>query len=358
MPFIGGGGVEKNLYLIANYLDKKTKNLFICTISKNKKKKFSKNIKFISPQKKISENLNIRVKYFVCLILLFVFLIRNKNSVVISFQANIYCIILCKLLNIKIIVRSNSSPYGWYHNYIKKLIYKSIISLADKVIVNSLDFKMQMTNMFNIKVVSIYNPLNIDQILKKAKIAKKESFFKPDNNCLKILNIGRLTEQKDQITILKAANILKKKINFKLIIVGNGIEKNNLEKYITKNKLNKIVKIKNFLSNPFGLIKQSDIFVLSSKYEGLPNVLLEAASLKKFIISTKCPTGPREILQNGKGGLFFKIGNPDDLAKKILFYLKHKKKMNSKINSSFRNLKNYDFKKNMDKYVSLIESII
>ena len=68
------------------------------------------------------------------------------------------------------------------------------------------------------------------------------------------------------------------------------------------------------------------MFVLSSKFEGLPNVLLESITLGKFIISSDCPTGPREILSSGKGGLLFKTNNEIDLKNKILFYLNNKKK--------------------------------
>ena len=64
-----------------------------------------------------------------------------------------------------------------------------------------------------------------------------------------------------------------------------------------------------YTNNPFPYIKQADIFVLSSLFEGLPNVLLEAILLKNFIISSNCKTGPKEILDYGKGGLLFKIGN-------------------------------------------------
>ena len=102
------------------------------------------------------------LKYLICLFILFKFLLKNKNSVVFAFQANIYCIILCKLLNIRIIVRSNSSPSGWYHNIFKKILYKKIISLADKVIVNSLEFKKQMEKQFHINLKCIFNPLNIN----------------------------------------------------------------------------------------------------------------------------------------------------------------------------------------------------
>ena len=105
-------------------------------------------------------------------------------------------------------------------------------------------------------------------------------------------------------------------------------------------------------------MKQSDIFILSSKYEGLPNVLLEAAALKRFIISTNCPTGPREILVNGKGGLFFRTEDHIDLANKILFYSKNKKKLNQKIQISYQNLKMFNYKKNLKKYFLIIQSVI
>ncbi len=169
MPFIGGGGVEKNLFLISNFLSKKVNNLKICTISNKFQKKFSNKIKFIYPKKKYPRNINIRIKYIICLFELFNYLKNNRNSVVLSFQANIYCILVCKLLGIKVIVRSNSSPSGWYHNYFKKFIYKKIISLADKVVVNSFDFRKQMEDKFNIKVKTIFNPLNLEEIKKKSK---------------------------------------------------------------------------------------------------------------------------------------------------------------------------------------------
>jgi len=111
MPFIGGGGVEKNLILISNYVSKKLDNIYICTSSKKYKKKFNSKIKFLTPKKNLS-NVSIRLQYLYCLFLLFFFILKNKNSIVFCFQANVYCVILCKFLNIKIIVRSNSSPSG------------------------------------------------------------------------------------------------------------------------------------------------------------------------------------------------------------------------------------------------------
>tara|TARA_Y100000590_G_C15717085_1_gene1012240 strand:- start:1963 stop:3036 length:1074 start_codon:yes stop_codon:yes gene_type:complete len=356
MPLILGGGVEKNLHIISNYFADKFNNLYICTANKKDKNIYNKKIKFIKPKNKVYEDSNVWINYLIALYSLFKFLKNNKNSVVFSFQANVYCILLCKLLNVKVVVRSNTSPSGWKHNIIKRIVYKTIIKLADGVIVNSIHFKKQMNTMFNISATCIYNPLNYREIVKLSKKKYKFKFFK-NKKYLKIINIGRFTEQKDQITIIKAIKILRKKINCKLIIMGRGKEENNLKKYIYENKLNENVKIIKFLKNPYSLLKQSDLFVLSSKYEGLPNVLLEAITMGKFIISTNCPTGPKEILLNGKGGLFFKIGDHIDLSKKIIFYFNNKKKMRKKIKLAKKNLYKFNYKKNLFKYYKLINNI-
>ena len=128
--------------------------------------------------------------------------------------------------------------------------------------------------------------------------------------------------------------------------------------YILKYKLNKEVKIIKFQNNPYNFLKKADILILSSKYEGLPNVLLEAAVLKKFIISTKCPTGPKEILQNGKGGIFFKVGDYVDLTNKIKFYLNNKRKLNKKILYSYNKLNRFDYTNNLNKYFYLINKFM
>lgn len=356
MPFIGGGGVEKNLFILSNFFSSKFDNVFVCTFSNKYKKKFNKKINFLIPKLNWSENVFLRIKYILCLFVLFKFLYKNKNVLVFSFQANIYCILLCKFLNVKIISRSNSSPSGWYHNSLKKFLYKKIISFADVVVVNSIEFKKQMADKFNIKVKCIYNPLNIRDILHKSKMKEKEKFFLTKEKYLKIINLGRFTEQKDQITILKAANLLKKKIKFKLLIVGRGSEEKKLKDYIRQKNLEKFVKIKCFVENPYPLIKSADIMVLSSKYEGLPNVLLEALALNKFVISTNCPTGPNEILLNGKGGFLFKIGDYKDLSNKVIYFVKNKSKSKKLLNFAKKNLHRFNYKSNLDKYYSLVRS--
>ena len=114
----------------------------------------------------------------------------------------------------------------------------------------------------------------------------------------------------------------------------------------------------NFLTNPYPFLKQADVFILSSNYEGLPNVLLEAQCFKKIIISTKCPTGPKEILMNGKAGIFFKMNDNKDLSKKIIYVYKNKNKFNNMIKIGYDNLYRFDGKKNLNMYYKVISKYI
>ena len=355
MPSIEGGGVEKNLFIISSYLVDKIKDISLITISNSFKHKFNKKIRFISLEGDFWDKVGRKKKFFLSLFILFFKIIKDRNLLVLCFQGNIYCTLLCKLLGIKIIVRSNSAPDGWSKNIIKHFLFKYIFSFADRIIVNSYEFKKKFKDKFNLKTICIYNPLNKKDIIKESKIKHKIPFSKKKLN---IINIGRFTDQKDQITLLKAVNEIKKKIKFRLIIIGRGKEKNNLVSYIKRNNLSKNIKLINFLDSPFNLIRSSDLFILTSIYEGLPNVLLEAQTLKKFIISSNCPTGPKEILLNGKAGYLFKPRNYKKLANLITSYVKNRKKLSKKIRIGYNNLDRFDFEKNLKKYLNIINSLL
>ena len=355
IPSIEGGGVEKNLFIISNYLKDKINNISVISVSNKFKNKFNHKIKFVSPKADFWDSIGRRKKFFVGLFLLFLEILKDRNILVFSFQGNVYCTLLCKLLGIKVIVRSNSAPDGWSQNRFKYLIFKYVLRSADKVIVNSLEFKKKFKTKFKIHAECIYNPLNKKEIIKKSKIKSKIKF---DKKKLKLINVGRYADQKDQLTLLKAVNKIKDKINFNLLLVGRGVEKDNLIKYINENNLSKQVKLIDFQNNPFNLIKSSGVFILTSLYEGLPNVLLESQVLKKFIISSDCPTGPREILLNGKAGFLFNVGDHTELSNLILHYSKNKKLLSKKISIGYKNLSRFDYSRNLKKYLSIIRDSI
>lgn len=354
IPSIENGGVEKNFYIIANYLEKKHKLIQLITTKKIKRGVF-KNIKTINPLINLENLQGRKIKYLFCILILIKKILFNKNYLVFAFQANLYCIIVCKLLGIKVITRSNSSPEGWSKNPIKFYLYKKISSFADKIIVNSIEFKKEFKRKFSVDTKCILNPLDKKEILTKSKIKVKKIFSK---NKLKLITVGRLVDQKNQITILKALNKIKEQIDFELIIIGKGNLKNILIEYINKNNLERYIKILNFKKNPYPYIKQSEIFLLSSKFEGLPNVLLEAQVLKKYIVSSNCPTGPKEILLDGRAGDLFKIKDHNNLANLILKYKKNKSKNFQKIKLGYNNLNRYDIIKNLQEYDKTISQYL
>ena len=100
-----------------------------------------------------------------------------------------------------------------------KKIFEVGLRLADKILVNSIEFKKDLKKEFNINAICIYNPLNKDEILDKSK--KSGKIF-TSNKKLRILNVGRFTDQKDQLTLLKSLNNLKDDIEFEACIIGKG----------------------------------------------------------------------------------------------------------------------------------------
>ena len=354
MPTMEIGGVEKNLINISNYLVTKFDKISLITISNKFKYKFNNKIKLISLGSKFWNSIGKRKKYILCLFILLKQIFKNRNIIVLCFQGNIYCTLLCKLFGVKIIVRSNTSPDGWSSNLFKFICYRYILGLADKIIVNSLEFKKKLKSIFNINAICIYNPLDIKDVIKRSKINQNIKF---DKNKLNLINVGRLVDQKDQMTLLKAVNRIKHQIDFDLIIVGDGNKKKELLDFIKKNNLNKRVRLIGSNYDPIKLIKLSDIFILTSLYEGLPNVLLEAQVLKTYIISSNCPTGPKEILLNGKAGSLFKIRDYKGLSKLILNFSKNERKNLRLAKYGYKNLFRFNYKSNLNKYFEEINSL-
>lgn len=355
IPSIEDGGVEKNLYIIANYLYKNLNYLEIITTSYNKKSYFNNKINFIGPKWKFLLNKRRYLKYFISLFYLIKQInFHKKNLIIFTFQANIFAIFIAKIFGIKIISRSNSSPSGWSNNFIKNKIFNYLLKKADKIIVNSISFKKEFFLRFNIHAICIYNPFNALAIKNYSNKKVNFNFFGKKNT--NIIAVGRLTDQKDHMTILKSFLLIKKEMRPKLLIMGKGFMREHLRTFIKQNKLNKDVKLFGYCQNPHPYIKKADIFVLSSKFEGLPNVLIEAQFLKKYIISSDCPTGPSEILLNGRAGDLFQIKNYVKLSQLINNY--KKKNTYNKIKIGFENLHRFDYEINCKKYLLIIKKFL
>ena len=357
IPSIENGGVEKNLELISNYLAKKKElNLAIVASFKNKNFIFNKNIKFYTFNSKFNKIFNTRFSRTILAALQLLRFCFKKKTIIFSFQSNIFAIIFAKIFNKKIIIRLNTSPEKYINSFFKKKFYGFFYSLSDLIIINSKDFKKKIyslifNNFFKKNVKQIYNPC--------LKVKPKKiifNFFK--KNELKIINIARLTDQKDQITLLKSFKELIKIRPAKLLIIGDGEEKDKINNFIIKNNLNNFVKLMSYKKNAIDYLNISDVFVLSSKYEGLPNVLIECLYLKKYIISTNCNTGPKEILYNGKIGTLFKVGNDKQLLKILLKINLNSNFISNKILRAYKSFDRFDYIKNSEKYYKSILNLI
>ena len=343
IPSIEGGGVEKNFFLLLKYLSKKLDRIYVVTA--DKKKSNSKKIIYICPRSSKWKKKGRFTKNIICIFLL----IKNfwsKKSVILSFQSNISAIFISKLFGFKILIRLNTSLNKYVNNIFKKIIFRTFYSLSDKIIVNSRLFQKELLGM-NLKSYLIYNL--IEPVKKKGNL----KFFKGYNG-LKILNIGRLTEQKDHLTLIKGLKILREKnVNFRCCIIGRGPCRGKVLEEILNSDLREFVKLIGYKDNAEKFIHQSNIFVLSSKFEGLPNVLIEAQKYNTPVISSNCPTGPNEILLNGKLGDLFPVENYLMLSKKLLNFYQNNNPLKNKSKRAKKYLIRFDPIINSKKYFEL-----
>jgi len=131
------------------------------------------------------------------------------------------------------------------------------------------------------------------------------------------LAVGRLTEQKAFDVLIRAFSYVRKNHPAHLLILGEGEERPALESLIRQLGLEQDVNLMGFVQNPYPYIVHASLFVLPSKWEGLPTVLVEALYLGTPIIATDCPGGSREILKDGQFGRLVPLDEPLILAKAI-----------------------------------------
>ena len=169
IPSIEKGGAEKNLFIISNYLSNRFKKLTVISATKKAKKSFNKRIEFLCPDSELWDIFGRGIKTLISIFFLIKKILQDRRVLVLSFQSNIYAIIICKIFSINIVTRSNSFPDDWANNNIKQLIFKKILPLANKNIVNSIEIKKKFKLTYKINAKCIYNPLNRKEIIELSK---------------------------------------------------------------------------------------------------------------------------------------------------------------------------------------------
>lgn len=197
-----------------------------------------------------------------------------------------------------------------------QLIGKILYPFTDHIVTVSEDEKINLIKNYRIKdekITTIYNGVNLEKInrLQDEPLDINDDIFKDD--VFPFITIGRLTRQKNYPLLIKAfAQIHAEYPETRLLIIGEGEMKEELQKLSTSTDHSGVYFLWKKV-NVFPFLKRSNAFILASLWEGFPNVLIEAMACGLPVISTDCPTGPKEILDNGKYGFLIESNNENEL---------------------------------------------
>jgi glycosyltransferase involved in cell wall biosynthesis len=166
------------------------------------------------------------------------------------------------------------------------------------------------------RVHMIYNPAYSPRIEAMAREPAPHAWLQNPSGPI-VLSIGRLEKQKDFATLLRAFAYLRARRPARLVILGEGSQRGRLEQLARRLQIADAVSMPGFVANPWAFIRRASVFALSSVHEGFGNVLVEALALGVPVVSTDCPSGPSEILADGRFGQLVPVRDPAALGRAI-----------------------------------------
>lgn len=317
---LGGGGAERVCVTLANELNKRKFKVKIVIF-------FNRSNSYIDFLDKGIEIINFESKSTLKgYIDLFRFIIKSKPAKVIAFTEVIasICVLARKFIrnDMKILARNVNNITQMKKNsksFKEKLTFvfsRILYPYVDKFIAQSEGMKDDMIYNWSIeksKIIVINNPVS-DVI---SESSKRDDYSYKERE--EFLFVGRLERQKGIEYLIDAISICKKKgFDVKVNIIGNGSLYNEIEKKIGDRGLNKNIKLLGYKDNVELYYPKSKGLILSSLYEGFPNVMIEAITLGIPVISFDCPSGPSEVIKDGINGFLVKYLDINDLAEKII----------------------------------------
>ena len=206
--------------------------------------------------------------------------------------------------DIKIIIREPNTPsinlqslsFPWIYRFVYKYLYKN----ADKVVAQSYYMLDDMVNNFSVPpsvIKHIYNPVDINGEAKE----DVEPFSKEVNK-VTFVSCGRLDNQKGFDLLLRAIAMLEDRIDMIFLIIGEGVWREMLEKLAVELKVDDCVTFLGYKNNTQNYFLSADVVISSSRWEGLPNVVLESVAIGTPVLATNCPGGTSEIIKTGVNG--------------------------------------------------------
>ncbi len=314
VPSLLGGGTERAVLSLANGFKSKIKEIHLLALEKGVDYEIDKGIffHFLSPfEGRQSNNDSLLYKYLYYpkqVYNLIRYLKKHKIKTVLSFleRANFLNIFTNTFYRHRIITNTRttlSKNYGYYFSPTKRellhVMFKYYLPKADLILCNSKGIKYDLEKNFHInsrRIKVIYNSYDIDKIQMLVKEPLEQEYahiFKAPV----IINVGRLTTPKGQWHLIKAFSKVKEKVkDARLVILGDGAYEIRLKELVHNVSLEKDIYFLGFQKNPYKFVSKARLFVLSSLWEGFPNVIVEAMICRIPVVSTDCRSGPREIL--------------------------------------------------------------
>jgi len=243
----------------------------------------------------------------------------------------------------------------WRWRYLPELVRRTYPK-ADAVVAVSNHVANELTTAVGLKhqnVTTIYNPVTDDTLRANAKKALEHAWFTPGAAPV-ILGVGRLTEQKDFSTLMLAFANVRAKRAARLVILGEGRLREDLATLANELCIQADVDMPGFVENPFQYMARASVLVLSSQYEGLPGVLIQAMACGCPVVSTDCPGGSAEILANGEYGALVAVGDADGMTKAVLAELDNPTARDILL----RRAQDFSVERAADNYLKLLDSVV
>lgn len=205
-------------------------------------------------------------------------------------------------------------------HYIWHMTMRTFYPWMDRIVAVSqgvADDIIHITGLPSDHLAVIPNPVITPELASLAQQPLSHPWFQSGSPPV-IMGIGRLTYQKDFPTLIRAFANVRQQLRCRLIILGEGRDRAHYESLVTELGIADDVDFPGFVANPYAYLGRATLFVLSSRWEGSPNALTEAMALGIPVVATDCPSGPREILQDGHAGKLVPVGDINHLAEAMI----------------------------------------
>ncbi len=336
LPSMAGGGAERVFLHIINHLDRNRYEPFLALGAKH-----GEFLNKLNPDIEIFAMKAERARYAILALVRIVY--RLRPQIVCSTLGMNFATSLAKPLmppKTRVVLREGNSPTAFLTDVARqsparakvyRKAYQFIYGFADSIICQSDFMRDDLKRNLQIsekKLHRIYNPVDFEQIDYLSAKPTTDFFNHSD---VRLITVGRLAHQKAYDILLKAFAVVRQtNPRATLSFLGEGEEANSLEKLARSLQLNGSVNFSGFQSNPYPYMKEADIFVLSSRYEGFSNVLVESLACGTPVVTTDCPSAAREVIKEGVNGWFAENENVTSLAETINRAIIERKNLNAK----------------------------